>query len=220
MRKPLLVLLVSVLLALASCKAAPQRPADVLERPSIPVKEQDEKALAEYKAILESTAELRREQAVPVLAEGYARVIDQYPASFLAEESHYRLMLMNLQDFFPPREEEAEKVYREYFSRYKNPRIGMTMNGDLARYYYKNQRWEKLAKFTLPFMKEYVKSGKYGDTVFIFFYTEAKFFMKDYDEARKGYLIIKENFKGKSNARIAEERLEFIKSLKVDEKAR
>jgi len=91
--------------------------------------------------------------------------------------------------------------------------MGMAMNGDLARYYYDNNRWEKLALFATPFMREYIKSGKYGDTVFIFFYTEAKFFLKDYEEARKGYQIIMENFKGSGNARIAEQRLKYMESM-------
>ena len=220
MRKLIILSLIISSLALMSCKAAPKRTDDLFEKPQMTVKEQEARALEDFQVMLESTAELKRQEAVPLLAKGYAQVIEDYPASFLAEESYYRMMLMNLRDYTPPREAEAEEVYREYFKKYKNPRIGMAMNGDLARYYYSYRRWEKLAMFTTPFMREYVKSGKYGDTLFLFLYSEAKYFLKDYNEARKGYLIIKKNFKGKRDEKVAEERLEAIEALTRDGKAR
>jgi TolA-binding protein len=177
------------------------------------VKEQEEKAMQLFTQVLEDTRELTRPDAMPIIKKGFYETIEKYPDSFLAEESYYRLMTINLREVYPPKEEEAEEIYREYFKNYKNPRIGMTMTSDLARFYYDYQRWEKLAKFTTPFMREYVKSGKYGDTVFIFLYTEAKFYLKDYEEARKGYQIMKKNFAGTRNAEMAEKRLEYIKSI-------
>lgn len=198
---------------LASCKAAPPRTEEVMKQIDMPAQEQNDKALIKFKEMLDGTADIKREEAIPMLAEGYNSIINQYPQSFLAEESYYRLMTMKLRDYYPPREEEAEQIYREYFQKYKKPRIGMAMNGDLARYYHDNQRWEKLAKFTTPFMREFAKSGKYGDTVFLFLYSEAKFHTKDYDEARKGYQIIRKNFKGTRDAEIAEKRLNTIKSI-------
>lgn len=205
-------LLFLIPLMLFSCKAASVKK----DGPQMTVQEQEDKAMDKFRDMLEGTKELRREDTVPLITAGYGEVIDKYPDSFLAEESYYRLMVLNLRDYSPPREEEAERLYREYFQKYKDPRIGMAMNGDLARYYYDNNRWERLARFTTPFMREFLKSGKYGDTVFIFFYTEAKFFLKDYEEARKGYQIIKKNFPGTGNAKIAEHRLEYMKSIQKD----
>jgi len=206
------IILFIFLLMIFSCKGL-VREDDSLKHPSQSVQEQEEKAMEEFKVMLESTKGMRRENIVPLISEGYNDIIEKYPDSFLAEESYYRLMVIKLRDHYPPQEEEAERLYREYFRIYKKPRIGMSMNGDLARYYYDYKKWEKLASFTMPFMKEYVKTGKYGDTVFLFLYTEAKFHLKEYDEARRGYQIIKRNFAGKRDAKIAEERLEYIKSL-------
>jgi len=193
---------------LVSCKAAP-----VKQAPSLTVTQQEELAMKKFREILDSTKELKRQDAVPLIMNGYDEVIEKYPDSYLAEESYYRKMSIYLLENYPPMEKEAEDVYREYFSKYKKPRMGMAMNGDLARYYYNNQKWEKLARFTTPFMREYVRTGKYGDTVFLFLYTEAKFYLKDYEEARKGYQIIKKNFAGKPDARNAEQRIEYINSI-------
>lgn len=166
-----------------------------------------------FRDILESTRELKRQDAVPLILDGYDEVMEKYPNSYLAEESYYRKMSIYLLENYPPMEEEAEGLFREYFQKYKKPRLGMIMNSELARYYYSRQRWEKLARFTTPFMREYVKSGKYGDTVFLFLYTEAKFHLKDYEEARRGYQIIKKIFKGKRDAKLADQRLEYLNSL-------
>lgn len=212
MNKPIVFIIILSTL-LASCKGAPQRVEEPIPQSTLPAQEQNEKALVKFKEMLDGTADIRREEAIPMLADGYNTIIEEYPQSFLAEESYYRLMTLNLRDYYPPHEAEAERVYREYFKRYPNPRIGMAMNGDLARYYYDNQKWEKLAQFTTPFMREFAKSGKYGDTVFLFLYSEAKYNLKDYKEARKGYLIIRKNFKGTRDAEVAGERLNSIKSI-------
>jgi outer membrane protein assembly factor BamD (BamD/ComL family) len=166
-----------------------------------------------FNEMLESTRELKREDYIPIIMKKYEEMIEKYPDTFRSEEAYYRMMRVNLREFYPPREEEAERLYREYFKKYKNPRVGMAMNGDLARHYFKHQRWEKLARFQTTFIKEYVKSGKYGDTLFLYLYTEAKFHLKDYEEARRGYQIIKRNFKGKRNAMMAEKRLEQLKTI-------
>lgn len=194
--------------ALFSCKAAP-----VKQAPALTVTEQENMAMDRFRELLESTRELKRQEAMPLIMNGYSEVMEKYPDSLLAEESYYRLMSIYLLENFPPKEKEAEEVYREYFSRYKNPRLAMALNGDLARHYYKHGKWEKLAKFTTPFMREYVRSGRYGDTVFLFLYTEAKFHLKDYEEARRGYQIIKSKFKGKRDAKLAQQRLEYINSI-------
>jgi len=204
-----LILLCLIPAMLVSCKSAPVDQSG----PVMTVTEQEEKAMERFKTLLDETRELDRSDAMPLILEGYREVMDKYPDSFLAEESYFRMMTIALHEVYPPKEEEAENLYNEYFRRYKHPQMGMAMNGELARYYYKEMKWEKLAKFTTPFMREYVKSGKYGDTVFLFLYTEAKFHLKDYDEARKGYQIIKRNSAGTRDADIAEQRLEYIRSI-------
>lgn len=203
-------MMIAMLLVL-SCTGQ-QKKADVAPSPTVAMtlQEQNSLAMKKFSDMLEITKNARRQDVLVPLMDGYREIINKYPDSSLAQESYYRLMLMNLQDFDPPRETEAEKIYREYFAKYPKPRLGMTVNGELARYYYQNGKWEKLASFTTPFMREYVKSGKYGDTVFLFLYTEAKYHLGDYKEARKGYLTIKRLFPNSSDARLSDERLKVI----------
>jgi hypothetical protein len=44
----------------------------------------------------------------------------------------------------------------------------------------------------------------------MFFYSEAKFWLRDYEEAEKGYKIVKYFFPSSSEARISDKRLKEI----------
>lgn len=184
------------------------------------VKEQEDRAMLKMTELLEITSTKKREEALPYIVSGYREIMQKYPESFMAEEGYYRLMVINIRDYYPPRVKEAEDIYREYFKRYKKPRVGMSMTGDLARFYYANGLWEKLSRFTVPYMREYARSGKYGDTVFLFLYTEARFHLKDYREARKGYTIVLRNAaRESSDYNLATSRLQAIeKALAAEEK--
>lgn len=201
-----------LIMALASCKGAEVK-APATDAPSAAsVQEQEQLAMVKLGEMLDETTPLRREAAVPVLINGYFEVIENYPYSFIAEESYFRLMTIYLKDFYPSREAEAEALYSEYFTKYRNPQTGMAMTTDLARHYYETKNWRKLSSFTVPFMREFAKSGKYGDTVFLFYYSEAQFFLEKYGEARKGYKYMIKNNPNSRDSKLANARLKVIKT--------
>ena len=213
MNKIIILITLFITFALMACVDG-KKPVETIKQQKtyMSVKEQEEKSMVKMNEILEITSTKKKEEAIPFIISGYRDIMENYPESFMAEEGYYRLMIINLRDYYPPKIKEAEAIYKEYFRRYRKPRIGMSMTGDLARYYYANGMWEKLSRFTVPFMREFAKSGKYGDTVFLFLYTESRFHLEDYNEARKGYnIVLKNSAEGSSDYNMAINRLEAIK---------
>lgn len=176
----------------------------------MPVEKQEELAMQTYQQMLELTAERSRYEVLDQLRDGYYKVINEYPDSFLAEESYLRLILHYLHDYEIPREDDAERLYKEYFEKYPKPRMNNAINDALSRHYYEFGRWEKLAKFTTPFMRAYVKEGKFANTIYLFFYSESKFRLGEYDEARRGFRIIMRLFPDTKEADHAKKRLAEI----------
>jgi TolA-binding protein len=205
----IILLIVSFGPALFSC-ALP-----VKERPvTLPVEEQEKKSMEKFNEMLEMTANVPRHTVVPQIEQGYYDIISNYPDSYLAEEAYFRLIIMNLEDYYPNRIEKAEELYREYFSKYPKPRLNNAINDTMVRYYYIERHWEKLAAMCIPYLKEYAKTGKLSSPLFIFFYSEAKLYMDDLNEARKGYKILISQFPSSHEAKIARDRLNEIQKAK------
>lgn len=203
------------LLAAASCvpkkEVAPEpiaAPAPTEE--NLPLEKQEALAMETYKQMLELTADTPRYEVLDQLREGYYKVINEYPDSYLAEESYFRLILHYLHDYEIPREDDAERLYKEYFAKHPKPRLNNAINDAVSRHYYEFGRWEKLARFTTPFMRAYVKEGKYQNTIYLFFYSESKFRLGEIEEARRGFRIIEKLFPETVEAKHAEKRIDEI----------
>lgn len=180
---------------------------------SMPVEEQNKKAFEVFNQMLELTAENPRETVLPKIEEGYAKIIAEYPDSYLAEESFMRLIMINFEEYPTARVERAEELYREYFKRYPKPRLDVAINNTMALLYYRYARWDRLVAFCIPFVEQYVKTGKFESTMYLFYYSEGRFNMKDYKEAEKGYRLVIKHYKGADTARIAGERLKQIEGM-------
>lgn len=203
--------LLASLLFLYSCATAPP-PAAVeepkAEVPALSPEEQQAKAKEKFMEMLDLTANVARHTVIADLEKGYIEIINKYPDSYLAEESYWRLIIMNLEDFYPPRTERAEELYREYFRKYPKPQLDNAVNDTMARFYFRMNMWEKLATFCLPFMREYVKTGNLPSPLFMFFYSEAKFQLKEFEEAARGFKILIQRFPDSREALHGRERLE------------
>lgn len=193
---------------LLSCAVAPPRE----EPPKLVVEEQDRLSMIKFEEVLEATANLPHDETRPMVREGFYYIIAQYPDSYLAEESYFRLIISYLEDFYPPEEKRAEELYRDYFEKYPKPRLNNAINDTMARHYYRNGKWEKLLAFSVPYLRDYVKTGKLPNPLFIFFYSEAKFNLTDLKEAKTGYKTLIRHFPKSHEARIAKDKLKILQS--------
>jgi tetratricopeptide (TPR) repeat protein len=212
-----LIGLLASTLALYSCATQPvveeKKPEPAAVR--ITPEEQQQKALEAYNDLVEITADVDRRAVLPQLKEGHLRVIRDYPDSSFAEESYLRLIMISFEDYEVPQFEEAEKYYREYFKSYPKPRLDNAINEAMARYYYRYGLWERLANFLTPQIEKYVRTGESPGPFYLFIYTEALFYLKDYKEAEKGYLTVIRLYPGSHEAKIAADKLKTIEALKA-----
>jgi len=172
----------------------PEQQTAIESSPVLPVEEQEQLAMDTFNEMLDMTIGRPRQEVLPELEAGYEKIIKEAPDTYLAEESHYRLMIQYFEDPRQQQIDKAEEIYRLYFERYKEPKLKLAMNSTLARLYYNYKVWDRLDNFMIPFIKQYVETGKIEDTLYFFYYSEAKYWLKDYDEAARGFrLMIREN---------------------------
>jgi tetratricopeptide (TPR) repeat protein len=201
----------------AGCETAGHTPPEshltVEPPPPLPIEKQEELAYNTFNEMLEMTANRPRKEVLPELVAGYETIIKESPDTYLAEESHYRLIIHYFEDPRPPQVEKAENVYRQYFERYKEPKLGYVINVTMARLYYNYAMWDRLSDFLIPFVRDFVVTGKIVNPVFLFYYSEAKFFLKDYDEAARGYRLLIREKPANMELDVARKRLQDIREL-------
>lgn len=205
-----LALLSAFLLSCASARKAEVQPPMVPEK--MPLAEQVAASQRAFEDILEITATGSRDAALPKIEDTYNKIITLYPDAYYAQESYWRLIILNLEDYYPPRVEKAETYFREYMKKYPQPSLKYAVTDTMARFYYQNKDWQKLIDVCTPYITEYIKTGQMMSPLFLFFYSEGKFFLGDYVEANKGYRTLMRVFPGSHEARISERRLEEILS--------
>jgi hypothetical protein len=185
----------------------------------LPLAQQEERAEAKYLDLLESTARMPRKERSDILVEGYKDVIKNYPESSFAEESHYHLIKIYFYNYDAPMESQAENIYRKYFKNYEKPRMSSIINLEMAKYYYQFRQWDKLVTFTVPFLRKYLKTGKIDDGLYIFYYSEAKYQLKEYKEALRGYVTFADKYKENKMEKFIKRRLRQIDHLMEKQKS-
>ncbi len=176
--------------------------------------EQNDMAMLEYEKILEEITERGKRNMLPELEESYRDVITRYPDAFLAQESYWRLVEMNLFNYTPPKIDEAEQIRNEFVSKYPNSRMINIIDDSMVRFYYRGQYWKRLLNTCSYHVRKYVETGKLESPLFMFYYAEAKFNLKDLVEAEKAYRIITRHFPGSHEARIAKDQIMEINMSK------
>ncbi len=208
---------------LASCQL-PGLPTPEIEpppevEPPLEIEKQEELAQQKYLDLLESTARMHRTEKRDIMAEGFKEVIAKYPDSSYAHESYFHLIRAYFYNYDQPMEKEAEEVYESYFRKYEDPKIENALNLEMAKYYYQSQRWNKLVSFTVPFMQEFVETGKMRDGLFLFYYSEAKYKLKDYGEALRGYVTYSNLYPKNSMEWFVGKRLKELRHILSKEEA-
>lgn len=188
-------------------------PATKGQKSPLPIPDQEEMALSRYNDILEMTANEHELEVAPKLQAEYKRLIEDYPDSFYAEESYFRLMKHAIKYSWPPNIDEADHWYMEYTKNYENPRMLNVMNDYMVRTYFYYEEWARLVNFLQPYIKKYIETGDARPAHFLYYYSDAKANLKEYVEARHGYEAIIELFPGSTEAVRAQEKLMELNKL-------
>lgn len=173
-------------------------------------KMQDTKAMESYGEILEMTLLDDRQAVLPRMEQAYKDIIKRYPDAYLAQESYWRLVLLHLEQYNPPRVDKADAYYREFLDKYPDSKIKVVLDDTLVRYYHNNGIWDRLLDVTTPYVRKYIDKGVLKTPMFMYFYSEAKFNLGDKAEAKKGYRIVLKHFPGSTEAKLSTKRLKSI----------
>ena len=208
----------ALLVSCATPAPAPEAPPASQKSP-IPIAEQETKSLARYGDILDMVANTPASAIAHQLREEYKRLIKDYPDSYFAEESYFRLMKSAITVPWPPDYDSAEMYYDEYTKNYPHPRLIVLMNDFMVRTYDNYKQWDRLVRFLQPYVKRYSETRNAEPLYFMYYYSEAKFALKDYEEARRGYQTVINVGPETHEASVSRERLiELDKAVKGDAK--
>jgi hypothetical protein len=201
-----------VLLAF-SCAPKIKEPLPSPEPPGkkLSANEQNTLAMLEYEEILEKITGRGKHNMLPELEESYRDVISRYPEAYLAQESYWRLVEMNLINYNPPRLDKAEQIRNEFLAKYPNSRMTRIIDDSLVRFYHRKKYWKRLLNICSYYARKYMETKKLESPLFMFYYAEAKLNLKDFVEAEKAYRIVTRLFPGSHEARIAKEQIREIK---------
>ena len=217
LKQTLMFIAIIIAMFASSCKTAPVS-APVPETVKLPMEQQQELALQSYKELLDKTARMTRVEKRDIMVKGFEDVMRNYPDTSYAQESYFHLIRHYLYNYNTPREKEAEEVYGRYFETYEDPRLGNTLSLEMAKYYFQFERLDRLVSLTVPFMQEYVETGKMRDGLFLYYYSEAKFMQKDYKESLRGYVTYARLYPGNDMEKFVQKRLKEIKHMLKKEK--
>jgi TolA-binding protein len=203
-------------LLVLSCAQKTKEPPTLDEQPGkkLSAEEQNSMAMLEYENILEEITERGKRNMLPELEQSFRNVIVSYPDAFLAQESYWRLVELKLIYYTPPRLDEAEQLRNEFVAKYPNSRMINIIDDSIVRFYYRGQYWKRLLNICSYHVRKYVETNKLESPLFMFYYAEAKFNLKDLVEAEKAYRIITRHFPGSHEARIAKDQIMEINMSK------
>lgn len=203
-------------LLVLSCAPKTEKPPTSSETPGKELSGEEQNALAmvEYEKILSEITERGKRNILPELEQSFRDVIARYPDAFLAQESYWRLVEMNLTYYVPPRLDEAEQLRNEFVAKYPDSRMINIIDDSIVRFYYSGQYWDRLLNICSYHVRKYLETDRLESPLFMFYYAEAKFNLNDLVEAEKAYRIVTRRFPGSHEARIAKDQIMKINMSK------
>jgi tetratricopeptide (TPR) repeat protein len=159
--------------------------------------------------VLTETSDIK--DAFPKIESLYFKIIHEYPDIALAQECHWRLVILYVEKSSPPLFEKAENTYAEFLKKYPQSVIKHFIEDTLSKSYYKKGKWKKLLELNLPAAEEYYKTGKLSNPAPLFMYAEAQFNLGDIGAAEKAYKSLVDSFPKSRITSSAKKRLEEIK---------
>jgi len=85
----------------------------------------------------------------------------------------------------------------------------------LSGAYYRNGQWERLLKLYTPAVRQYIQTGKLPKPHEMLMYAEAKYHLKDFVEAEKGFKIVVALFPRTRESAKANDRIEEIRKIRT-----
>jgi tetratricopeptide (TPR) repeat protein len=202
------IYIISIIFLLSACATAPVEKTKKVLTPA----EQETESLEVFNKILTiSRSSDDRQAMLPEMEETYAQLIKDYPDTPLAQESHWRLIIIYVNDYSPPLYEKAEALYSVFLENYPQSVLRGLIDRTLGISYYKNAEWERLLKFSAPAFKKYTEEGKDPRPFLVLMYAEASFRLGNFEEAEKGYKIVIEHFPELNENKRAKARLQEIR---------
>jgi len=216
--KPALTLAIAIMVSCAPQTKKTGLPPEPIQE-EMPAEIQEELSMASFELLLSRTQDLSMKERRPILEKGYYQMIEKFPDSFLSEESHMRLILLYMEQFNPPQVEKAEQIYRDYYQNYPQPRLGRAINETMARSYYNVGEWRRLEEFCVPFVKRYLESKDVNNSLYMYYYSEAKFNQGELLEAERGFRMLSRDFGDSGLGGTARMRLEDIAIKKQEQES-
>jgi tetratricopeptide (TPR) repeat protein len=202
-----------LVLLVSACAAPPVEKKEIVTPGVTPLmKEREAEAFKKFNEILEISQSSRdRDSVLPRMEELYIELINEYPDVPVAQESHWKLIEIYINEHSPPQYEKAEKLYKVFASNYPESGFKGLIEKTLALKYYISKEWERLLNISAPEYKEYIESGKPPLPLLIFMYAEANFWLGNLDEAEKSFEIVIKDFPVLNENKRAMDRLHHIK---------
>jgi TolA-binding protein len=174
--------------------------------------ESEKKSLEVFNEILKiSRSSVDRKSLLPKLEQQYLRIIKEYPDAPLAQESHWRLITLYIEDYSPPRFKPAESLYKDLVRKYPRSTFKGLSEDILGKGYYRALKWDKMLELSAPAFNKYVEEGKRPRPSLIYYYAEAHYELGNAEEAEKGYRILLDLYPKLIEGINAKKRLEEIK---------
>lgn len=140
----------------------------------------------------------------------YARIINEYPQTPLAQESYWKLITLTVRDFSPPDFEKAEKLYNEFMVKYPGSILKNAVQQTLIQSYNRYAEWGRMIKLCAPAFMEYKKGSKEPAPLILYMYAEANYRLGNIAEAEEGYKATLKLYPKISYAMKAKKRLDEI----------
>lgn len=141
----------------------------------------------------------------------YARIINEYPDTPLAQESYWKLISMFVRDYAPPDFKKADSYYYEFVAKYPGSVLRNAVQQTLINSYVRHAEWERLLKLCVPAIDEYKQKAKEPTPLVAFMYAEAHYRLGNLAEAVEGYEITLELYPSISFGKRAKKRLAEIR---------
>ena len=174
------------------------------------VREQSERAIEALQEISLLVECCDRKTIRPQVEAAYVDIIKKYPRSLLVHECYKKLMLIYLTEYEPPALEKAELLHDEFVRKYPESGERDLLDDTLGEVYYRNAEWKKLMDLYAPAIRRFIAKRELKTPMDMLMYAEAKFHLRDMDEARKGYNIVIFYFPASIESSLATKRLDEI----------
>ena len=198
--KRLLVTSLSLLLFLgadaqAEAKTGEAGPALPVKSSAVrPVSTQQQEAAGLYKKIFELSLEKNKAGYLEKRTELYGWIIQNCPDAPLAQESYFKLIELFFNEYTPPLKEKATELFAQFKSRYPDSRAVGVVKYAVAKGLFATKSWEDLVQLESSAVEDYFDTGKIDSPLSLFYYSEAKYNLDDFEAAGKGYSALVENF--------------------------